>query len=121
MEALKQLLALLKAHSIEVEEDMTAVFRFDEDIMKNQAIDSIFVANVPFKASSNPDFEKELKYTNRILIPKGKKILYLKGMVPENVFDIIIAPLTEFELVEEPDEFTRVWRCGAQPFYDDDG
>ena len=120
-EALNQLLALLKIHSIEVEEDMTAVFRLDQDIMKQQAIDGIFVANIPFKASSNPDFEKELKYTNRILIPKGTKILYLRGMVPENVFDTIIAPFTEFELVEEPDEFTRVWKCGAQPFYDDDG
>jgi hypothetical protein len=119
--ALKQLLALLKAHSIEVEEDMTAVFRLDVDIMKQQAIDGTFVANIPFKASSNPDFEKELKFTNMILIPKGKKVLYLKGLVTENVFDTIIAPFTEFELVDEPDEFTRVWKCGAQPFYDDEG
>ena len=65
-----------------------------------------------------PDFQKELKYTNIILIPKNKKIFYLGGIVSKDVFDTIIAPETEFELVEELDEFTTVWKVGKQPFYD---
>ena len=37
----------------------------------------------------------------------------------KDVFDTVIAPETEFEFVEELDEFTRVWGVGKQPFYDD--
>ena len=53
------------------------------------------------------------------MIPKNKKILYLGGIVSKDVFDTIIAPETEFELVEEIDEFTTVWKVGKQPFYDE--
>ena len=91
----------------------------EEDVMKEQAVNGIFVPDIPFKASSFPDFQKELKYTNIILIPKNKRILYLGGIVDKDVFDTIIVPETEFEFVEELDEFTRVWGVGKQPFYDD--
>ena len=117
-EAMDQLIELLRKHSMEVEENVRAVFRDNENIMRKSVMNGLFVANIPFKASSNPDFQKELKYTNIILIPKGKKILYVGGMVSEDVFNVIIAPKTEFEFVEELDEFTTVWKVGAQPFYD---
>lgn len=116
--AMDKLIHLLKTQSIEVPQNIKVVFRDNENYMKEVAINGVFAANVPFKASSFPDFQKELKYTNIVLIPKNKKILYLGGIVSKDVFDTIIAPETEFELVEELDEFTTVWKVGKQPFYD---
>ncbi len=117
-DAMDKLIHLLKTQSIEVPQNIKVIFRDNENYMKEVAINGVFAANVPFKASSFPDFQKELKYTNIILIPKNKKILYLGGIVSKDVFDTIIAPETEFELVEELDEFTTVWKVGKQPFYD---
>lgn len=117
-EAMNQLIELLQKYSIELEENIKVVFRDNENIMKKSTINGVFVANIPFKASSNPNFQKELKYTNIILIPMHKKILHVGGMVSEDVFDTIIAPKTEFEFVEQLDEVTIVWKVGAQPFYD---
>ena len=45
-------------------------------------------------------------------------MLYVGDGGHEDFFDTIIAPETEFEIVEEVNEFTTVWKCGAQPFYD---
>ena len=117
-EAMDKILFLLKT-SIIIDQNIKVVFRCEEDVMKERAVNGVFVPDIPFKASSFPDFQKELKYTNIILIPKNKRILYLGGIVDKDVFDTIIAPETEFELVEELDEFTRVWGVGKQPFYDD--
>lgn len=116
-EATDKLLFLLETQSIEIDQNIKVVFRCEEDVMKDRAVDGIFVPDIPFKASSFPDFQKELKYTNIILIPRRKKILYFGGIVDKDVFDTVIAPGTEFELVEELDEFTRVWGVGKQPFY----
>ena len=116
-EAMDRLIFLLKTQSIEIGQNIKVVFRCEEDVMKERAVNGVFVTDIPFKASSFPDFQKELKYTNIILIPKHKRILYLGGIVDKDVFDTVIAPGTEFELVEEPDEFTRVWGVGKQPFY----
>ena len=41
------------------------------------------------------------------------------NVVDEDDWDTIIAPGSEFEQVKELDEFTTVWKCRAQPFYDD--
>lgn len=117
-EAMDKLIRLLKTQSIETPQNIKVVFRDNENHMKKQAINGLFAPNIPFKASSFPDFQKELKYTNIILIPKNKKILYLGGIVSRDVFDTIIAPETEFELVEEIDDITTVWKVGKQPFYD---
>ena len=117
-EAMDKLIRLLKTQSIVTPQNIKVVFRDNENYMKKQSINGLFAPNIPFKASSFPDFQKELKYTNIILIPKNKKILYLGGIVSRDVFDTIIAPETEFELVEEIDEFTTVWKVGKQPFYD---
>ncbi len=118
-EAMDKILFLLKTQSIIIDQNIKVVFRCEEDVMKEQAVNGIFVPDIPFKASSFPDFQKELKYTNIILIPKNKRILYLGEIVDKDVFDTVIAPETEFEFVEELDEFTRVWGVGKQPFYDD--
>lgn len=49
-------------------------------------------------------------------MPKSTKILVTGQDVD---LDIIIAPGSEFNLEEELDEVTTIWKCGAQPFYDD--
>ena len=116
-EATDKLLFLLKTQSIKIDQNIKVVFRCEEDVMKERAVNGIFIPDIPFKASSFPDFQKELKYTNIILIPKNKRVLYFGGIVDKETFDTIIAPETEFELVEELDEFTRVWGVGKQPFY----
>ncbi len=117
-DAMDKLIRLLKTQSMVTPKNIKVVFRDNENYMKKLAINGRFAPTVPFKASSFPDFQKELKYTNIILIPKNKRILYLGGIVSRDVFDTIIAPETEFELVEELDEFTTVWKVGKQPFYD---
>lgn len=116
-EATDKLLFLLKTQSIKIDQNIKVVFRCEEDVMKERAVNGVFIPDIPFKASSFPDFQKELKYTNIILIPKNKRVLYFGGIVDKETFDTIIAPETEFELVEELDEFTRVWGVGKQPFY----
>ena len=117
-EVIKNILAILEKHSVVLEENISLVFRSDENFMKEQAVNGIFVPHVPFRASTNPDFQKELKYTNILLIPEGKRILFVGSVVGEDAFNTFIAPLTEFEIVEEVDEFTTVWKIGAQPFYE---
>lgn len=116
-EATDKLIFLLKTQSIKIDQNIKVVFRCEEDVMKERAVNGVFIPDIPFKASSFPDFQKELKYTNIILIPKNKRVLYFGGIVDKETFDTIIAPETEFELVEELDEFTRVWGVGRQPFY----
>ena len=49
-------------------------------------------------------------------MPKSKRILPIG---PDVELDIIIAPGSEFKLEKELNEFTTVWKCGAQPFYDE--
>ena len=46
---------------------------------------------------------------------KSKKIFPISH---DAELDIIIAPGREFEQ-KELDDFTAVWKCGAQSFYDD--
>ena len=118
-ETTDEVMRILKTRSMTIPEEIQVIFRDDENHMKKYAIDGIFTPSIPFRASSSPDFQKDLKYTNIILVPKDKKLLYFGGIVREDMFDTIFAPETEFELVEEIDEFTTVWKIGKQPFYDD--
>ena len=85
--------------------------------MKDKAVDGVFVPNVPFSVSRNPDFCKDLKYANILLFDKGKRVLPLGNAEGDEV-DTMIAPGTELKINEEVDDFTTVWICGEQPFYD---
>ena len=114
-ETLQQVLEMLKEHSVQLERGIALTYRSDEDLMLQNANDGVCIPNLPFPASTNPKYGEGMKYTNIILMDESKWIL--PGGT-EGELDVIIAPGTEFELVEEPDEFTRIWKCGAQPFYD---
>ena len=117
-ESLNEILRILKEHSVELDDNYLFVVRMEENFMKEQAVDGVFVPNVPFSVSSNRDFKKDLKYTNLIGMPKGRKVLPIGGD-GKDILDTVIAPGSEFKIVQEIDEFTTVWECGAQPFYDE--
>ena len=115
-DALNQILEVLRKHSIELEENTTLFFRHDENVMVENAVDGVFVPELPFSVSSNPKYGEGLKYTNILLMPKSKRILLAN---PDDDLDIIIAPGTEFRLEDTLDKTQNLWMCGAQPFYDE--
>lgn len=118
-ESLKQMLDLLENHSLELPEKTAFFTRGPNDFMKEAAVDGVFVPNIPFSLSTIKEFEEDISpYVNIILMDEGKKIVYFGEPVEGNPFNVLIAPETEFEMVEELDEFTTVWKCGKQPFYD---
>lgn len=117
LDSINELLHALKEHSVELEENSTLFIRLDENLMVDNAVDGVFTPPIPFYASSNPKYREDLKYTHILLMPKSKKILPI-GPV-ENGMDIVIAPGTEFNLEDRLDEFTSLWMCGEQPFYDE--
>lgn len=117
LDSINELLHALKEHSVELEENSTLVIRLDENLMVDNAVDGVFIPPIPFYASSNPKYREDLKYTHILLMPKSKKILPI-GPV-ENGMDIVIAPGTEFSLEDRLDEFTSLWMCGEQPFYEE--
>ena len=116
MDSISELLKALKQHSVELEENSTLFIRLDENLMVDNAEDGIFTPPIPFYASSNPKYREDLKYTHILLMPKSKKILPIQPA--ENGMDIVIAPGTQFNLEDRLDEFTSLWMCGEQPFYD---
>lgn len=116
IESINAILKILKEHSAELEEDVALVYKDSENFMVENAVDGVYVPQIPFRASSNPKYGEDLKYTNILLMPKSTKILVTGQDVD---LDIIIAPGSEFNLEEELDEVTTIWKCGAQPFYDD--
>ena len=118
MDSISELLKALKEHSVELEENSTLVLRLDENLMIDNAVDGVFTPPIPFYASSNPKSREDMKYTNILLMPKSKKILPI-GPV-ENELDVVIAPGTVFNLEDRLDDFTSLWMCGEQPFYEDD-
>ena len=118
LETLSTVLKVLEEHSAKLEKDTAFFLRSDVNFMKEEAVDGVFVPNIPFNISSNPKFGEGLKYTNILLFEKTKKILRT-GLPSEESFNVIVAPGTEFILEDELDEFTTIWKCGAQPFYDE--
>ncbi|MBQ6813533.1 MAG: hypothetical protein IJP12_02725 [Methanobrevibacter sp.] len=118
LKAFSAILKILEGHSVELRDDIKLYIRDDENLMKKESVDGVFVPEIPFNVSIKEDIRSELPYLNIILMEKGKRMLYVGDGGHEDFFDTIIAPETEFEIVEEVNEFTTVWKCGAQPFYD---
>ena len=116
-ESLNKILEVIRNNSVELSEKNTFVIRADENFMIESAVDGVFTVGVPLNVSSNPKYREDLKYTNILLMPEGKKFLPVGPC--ENELDIIIAPGTEFRLEDRLDEFTSLWMCGDQPFYEE--
>lgn len=119
LKTMMEILKMLEEKSVELEEDYVFFVRDSEPFMKNDAVDGVFRPNIPFNISTRKDFKEELEYLNVLLMPKTTKILFIGNVVDENHYDTIIAPGSEFHFVEDVDEYTSVWKCGAQPFYDE--
>ena len=116
LETLTHVIEILKEHYVELEENTTLFLRDDENFMVEEAVDGVFVPEIPFSVSSNPEYGEGLKYTNILLMPKSKRILPIG---PEKELDVIIAPGTEFKLQDVMDGTQNLWMCGDQPFYDE--
>ena len=100
-------------------QDVKVYYRENEPLMKKQAIDGIYSSQDPFKASVNMHFNDHIPYLNVLILPKDTKTVYLGGMMdPEMGCDILLAPKTEFEFVSQEDEYTMLWKCVNQKFYD---
>lgn len=118
MNSLNAILDVLREKYVELEDDYAFFVREEKPFMKDEAVDGVFVPKLPFNISSRREYKSELKYLNILLLPKSTKIVPVGNMDDEDAWDTIIAPESEFEQVEEMDEFTTLWLCRAQPFYD---
>lgn len=116
-ETLMEVIKIIEKHSVEIGQDTALMIHSDENFMKDLAEDGIYRSPMPLNINSDPHFNENLKYTFILLFDESKKILYL-GKEFGGDFDTIVAPETEFEFVKDLDEFTSVWKCGAQPFFD---
>lgn len=100
-------------------EDVQVYHREEEPFMKNHAFNQIYSSDGPFKASINKNYNDHIPYLNILILPKNTKTVYLGGMMdPEMSCDILLAPKTEFEFVSQEDEYTMLWKCVNQKFYD---
>lgn len=118
MDFTEVILDLLEKHSIELSQNTQFYTRLDRDIFKEYAEEGVYVPNIPLNVNTNPDFDEHLKYMYIVRMPKSSKILYLGDNIPPELLDVFIAPGSEFKFVEDLDEYTSVWECVSQPFYD---
>ena len=119
IDSINTVLKMLDENSIELDDEYGFYLRSDEDIMKNRADDGVYTANLPLSVNSKSEFEEDMEYLDIILMPKGFKILFFGTEMGKTQYNTIIAPGSQFEHVEDLDDFTSVWRCVAQPFYDE--
>lgn len=113
----REVLKLIRENSIELEDNVSVMLHTDEDFMNEMAEDGVYQTQMPMNLNSDPHFNEDLKYTYVLLFDKSRKLLYL-GDDFEGDFDIIVAPASEFEFVENLDDNTSVWKCTAQPFFE---
>ena len=100
-------------------QDVEVYYRENEPLMKKQAVGGIYSSRDPLKASVNRQFNDHIPYLNVLMLPKDTKMVYLGGMMdPEMSCDILLAPETEFEFVTQKDDYTMIWKCINQKFYD---
>ncbi|MCF0226828.1 MAG: SseB family protein [Methanobrevibacter sp.] len=108
-----ELRTLLRSNSTTLANDTEIYIRTREPFKEP------FSPKIPINASSNKNFKEELPCLNILRLSKGDKIMYVGDVVNEKEHpDIVIAPDTKFELVEQNgDEF--IWKCINQPFYNE--
>ena len=120
IDSIYALLKLLDEFFIELDDEYGFYLRGNRDIMKTYAVDGVFTPTLPLSVHSKREFEKDRKYLNIVLMPKGSRIVFLGDDTGETQHDTIIAPESRFVHVDDADEYTSVWRCVAQPYYDVD-
>lgn len=115
----EMLIDMLKKHSIELDGNTLFYSRMNENLYMDYAEDGVYVPNIPLNVNTKPDFDEDMKYIYIIRMPKSFKILYVGDIGVPDMLDVFIAPDSEFKLVEEIDDYTSVWECVSQPFYDE--
>lgn len=118
LETMEAIIEILREKYTVLDKETLLYVRDSEPFMKEVAEDGVFSPIIPFNASTRWDFHDELDYLHILVMPEKSKVVFT-GIEDDNVWDTIIAPGSEFEHVEDPDEFTSVWKCRAQPFYDE--
>lgn len=101
---------LFEEKSVPLNDNYKFFLREKEPNMKNEAINGIFTADLPFNVSTNEDFHKDYPYLNILLVKEGKRVLYV-GEIVDTItnFDLIIEAGIRFKLVDELDDYTFVW------------
>ena len=111
------ILDVIRSASVELESTMWLYFRDDDNSMIKNAVDGIYVAEEPMNVNSLDRLT--LGYANVLEMPKSSKVLYIgEGWEGAN-FDMIIAPETKFEYVRKIHDDAHLWKCIAQPFFED--
>ena len=119
--SLEQTLATLKANSVELDNHYMFFIRSEYEFMENEAVDGVFTAKMPLRASTDPNFQSNLPILHKLMMVQGQKILYTgKSNEEQTDFNVLIAPGCEFQKFYDEDGDTSVWRCIKQPFYDGD-
>lgn len=117
--SLEQTLDRLKNDYVELDNHYMFFIRSDYEFMENESKDGVFVAKMPLRASTNPNFQANLPILHKLMMIEGQKVLYTGNPNEEQTdFDVLIAPGTEFEKYYDEDGDTSVWRCVKQPFYE---
>lgn len=105
--------------AIPLEENTVIFYREKEPTMKQMAENGIYCSELALAANIDGNDNMEYPYLNILLLPKSTKIIYSKELGEETKRDIFLAPRTEFEFIDQEDEYTFKWVCTKQHFYND--
>lgn len=98
-------------HARKLDEDLTVYVGEREPHMKNNTEDNIYTTSLPLFASTEPDYNNELKYMNKITIPRTYMVSYMDEFTEATMdYDILIPGRLQFRYIKE-DEKTCRWIC----------
>lgn len=101
----------ISEHARKLDEDLTVYVGEREPHMKNNTEDNIYTTSLPLFASTEPDYNNELEYMNKIRIPRTYMASYLDDFTEATMdYDILIPGRLQFRYIEE-DEKTCSWIC----------
>lgn len=109
------ILDVIRDASFEIDEKIRLYLGGDEDFMMRDAVDGVYVADKPLNVNSS---EKDSRYVNVLEMPESSKVLYIGEGFAGADFDMILAPESRFEYVEDISDGVHLWKCVGQPFFE---
>ena len=110
-EVLDSVSEIFEKHAVPLKDNYKFFLREETPYMKDNAVNGIFTSNIPFNVSTKEDFHKDYPYLNVLLVSEGKRVLYIGNVVDDSTnYDLILEVGIKFELVDELDEHTFIWR-----------
>lgn len=105
----------IKKYGVPLEENTRFYLRSETPFMAENADEGVFVANIPFNASSADVCNTDFRYLNVLLVPKGTVFLYLGNIIDDVTKnnDVLLAPTLKFKLTDEFED-TFTWECVSQ-------